>query len=162
MREPLDKIDVTHRTFDAWEIILYIMALSFTIEGKSHLPLYFHLTNTHFRHVQGTPTPHLLGHRSHFLLQLFKLFHFVAWWRALSFWNIIALITDALLIIAFILRVVGMQTANEDGGAYWRLYSFQVLSCVAPFIWMSECVLLPSIVFVDRRLIIGYRTYYGF
>lgn len=33
VREPLDKIDVTHSTFDAWEIVLYVMALSFMIEG---------------------------------------------------------------------------------------------------------------------------------
>lgn len=37
MREPLDKIDVAHRSFDAWEVVLYIMALSFTLEGVSCL-----------------------------------------------------------------------------------------------------------------------------
>jgi hypothetical protein len=38
VREPLDKIDITHRTFDAWEILLYFMALSFTLEGKRKTP----------------------------------------------------------------------------------------------------------------------------
>lgn len=37
VREPLDKIDVRHSTFDAWEVILYVMALSFLLEGKCHL-----------------------------------------------------------------------------------------------------------------------------
>jgi hypothetical protein len=38
VREPLDKIDITHLTFDAWEIILYVMALSFAFEGNLFLP----------------------------------------------------------------------------------------------------------------------------
>ncbi|KAF9443331.1 calcium activated cation channel [Macrolepiota fuliginosa MF-IS2] len=104
VREPLDKINLTHRSFDAWEIVLYLMALSFTLED---------------------------------LLKLFKLLRLVTWWRAFSFWNSIALITDSLLIVAFTFRVLGMQTTDEDAGAYWRLYSFQILSCVAPFIWMK-------------------------
>ncbi|KAF5363683.1 hypothetical protein D9756_000150 [Leucocoprinus leucothites] len=104
VREPLDKIDVTHRAFDAWEIILYFMALAFTVEDT---------------------------------FKLLKLLRFVIWWRAFSFWNIIAIATDMLLIAAFVFRVIGMNTANDDAGAYWRLYSFQVLSCVAPFIWMK-------------------------
>ena len=56
-----------------------------------------------------------------------------------------------LLIVAFSFRVVGSQVANEDVGALWRLYSFQVLSCVAPFIWMSKSCLLPGGIFLDRN-----------
>ncbi|KAL9713203.1 Calcium channel yvc1 [Leucoagaricus gongylophorus] len=104
VREPLDKIDVNKREFDVWEIILYFMSLSFTLEDT---------------------------------FKLFKLLHFITWWQAFSFWNVIAYITDVLLIVAFIFRVFGSQTSNEDVGAFWRLYSFQVLSCVAPFIWMK-------------------------
>ncbi|KAJ3572869.1 hypothetical protein NP233_g2814 [Leucocoprinus birnbaumii] len=69
--------------------------------------------------------------------RFFKLLHFVVWWRAFSFWNIIAFIIDALLVAAFALRVAGISAANDDAGAHWRLSSFQVLSFVAPFIWMK-------------------------
>jgi hypothetical protein len=56
----------------------------------------------------------------------------------------VALLTDALLLAAFVLRVLGMtslHTIADDEGFQWRLYSFQVLSCVAPLIWISESLL---------------------
>ncbi|EKM79852.1 hypothetical protein AGABI1DRAFT_57071 [Agaricus bisporus var. burnettii JB137-S8] len=102
VREPLDKIGVA-TVLDPWEIVLYVLALSFIVEDT---------------------------------LKTFKLLRFVTWWRAFSFWNIIALVTDSLLLAAFILRVMGVQTSNKTG-ENWRLYSFQILSCVAPFIWMK-------------------------
>ncbi|KAG6817856.1 hypothetical protein H0H87_001688 [Tephrocybe sp. NHM501043] len=54
--------------------------------------------------------------------------------RALSFWNIIAFITDGLLVSAFALRVLGFYSVGDDVGLM-RLRSFQVLSFVSPFIW---------------------------
>ncbi|KAI0303946.1 hypothetical protein BC826DRAFT_201757 [Russula brevipes] len=59
-----------------------------------------------------------------------------ATWRAFRFWHIVAIITDALLLTAFILRVSGL--ASLDGKRdQLRLHSFQVLSFVSPFIWMK-------------------------
>lgn len=34
VREPLDKLDPNHSDFDAWEIIMYVLALSFSFEGS--------------------------------------------------------------------------------------------------------------------------------
>ena len=36
VREPLDKVNKEHKDLDLFEIILYVMGLSFAIEGKSH------------------------------------------------------------------------------------------------------------------------------
>jgi len=55
-------------------------------------------------------------------------------WRAFSYWNFIASVTDALLLTAFILRFIGIK-ASGDKAAEMRLRSFQVLSFVAPLIW---------------------------
>ncbi|KAG8952607.1 hypothetical protein FRC04_003968 [Tulasnella sp. 424] len=59
-------------------------------------------------------------------------------WRAFSFWLVVSVITDSLLITAFTLRIVGIALADEDAAAGFKLQSFQVLSCVAPLI----CTLL--------------------
>ncbi|KAF9057937.1 calcium activated cation channel [Panaeolus papilionaceus] len=69
------------------------------------------------------------------LHKLFILLRFVTW-RAFSFWNIITLITDTLLLAAFTLRITGL-TSPPDKQAAYQLQSFQVLSFVAPFIWMK-------------------------
>lgn len=102
VREPLDKLDANHLSFDPWEIVLYFMALSFIIED---------------------------------LYKFFKLLKFVTW-RAFNFWNAIAFITDSLLLAAFIIRLLGIH-GEPDQQAALRLKSFQVLSFVAPFIWMK-------------------------
>lgn len=34
VREPLERLGDSHLNFDIWEIILYVMGLSFVIEGK--------------------------------------------------------------------------------------------------------------------------------
>ncbi|KAF9006592.1 hypothetical protein BDQ17DRAFT_1352015 [Cyathus striatus] len=102
VREPLDKIDRNRNTIDEWEVVLYVMSLSFIIE------------DTH---------------------KFFTLLRFVTW-RAFSFWNVIALLTDFLLLSAFVLRAIGLSS-HGDRAPMMRLRSFQVLSFVAPFIWMK-------------------------
>jgi hypothetical protein len=67
------------------------------------------------------------------MCQVYTLLRF-ATWRAFSFWNIVALVTDALLLSAFILRMGGLSATGSQAAAM-RLKSFQVLSFVAPFIW---------------------------
>ncbi|RDB19925.1 Calcium channel YVC1 [Hypsizygus marmoreus] len=57
-------------------------------------------------------------------------------WRAFSFWNVVAFVTDGLLLAAFILRVIGFAAVGDEA-ATMRLRSFQVLSFVSPVIWMK-------------------------
>lgn len=45
-----------------------------------------------------------------------------------------AFTTDMLLLSAFVLRILGLSSTGDQEDAY-RLRSFQILSCVAPFIW---------------------------
>lgn len=60
----------------------------------------------------------------------------LATWRAFAFWDFVAVITDGILLAAFVLRVSGLAS-HEGERDQFRLHSFQVLSCVAPFIWMK-------------------------
>ncbi|KAJ3808048.1 hypothetical protein F5876DRAFT_46817 [Lentinula aff. lateritia] len=105
VRQPVERLaDPSYmNTMDAWEVILYVIALSTLVEGTQ------------------LPT-------------LYKLLRFVTW-RAFSFWNIVAFLTNSLLLAAFILRIIGLHD-NTDYSAKLRLNSFQVLSFVAPFIWL--------------------------
>jgi hypothetical protein len=57
-----------------------------------------------------------------------------------GFWTIVNFLTDGLLLSAFALRVAGLRTdhqGNPKDAAHLQLKSFQVLSCVAPLIWMK-------------------------
>ncbi|KAG6821514.1 hypothetical protein H0H93_000023 [Arthromyces matolae] len=87
VREPLQRIGDAAQAFDAWEVILYVLALSFTMEDL---------------------------HKFYLLLRYYSL-------RALSFWNIIAFITDSLLIAAFTLRVIARML--KESGIFFALLS---------------------------------------
>ncbi|KIM68913.1 hypothetical protein SCLCIDRAFT_1209129 [Scleroderma citrinum Foug A] len=65
----------------------------------------------------------------------YKLFRFASY-RAFGFWSVVAFITDALLLTAFSLRMSGLF-ATSSQAEYYRFKGFQVLSFVAPFIWMK-------------------------
>ncbi|KAH9482548.1 Calcium channel YVC1 [Psilocybe cubensis] len=90
VREPLERLNDAHRVLDGWELVLYVMALSFTVED---------------------------------LHKLYILLRFVTW-RAFSFWNAVAFVTDTLLISAFILRVISLIAEGEKESVM-RLRSFQ-------------------------------------
>jgi hypothetical protein len=92
-----------------------------------------------FRLVQRLCLPTLFASECQCLYerQIYKILR-LATWRALSFWHGVAIITDALLLTAFILRVIGLDSLDEKGDQI-RLHSFQVLSFVSPVIW---CVLV--------------------
>lgn len=70
------------------------------------------------------------------LSQLYKTLRFFTW-RAFGFWTIISLITDALLVTAFSLRIYGIYIPDTGNGMSdkYHFQSFQVLSHVAPLIW---------------------------
>ncbi|KAM6496066.1 hypothetical protein JOM56_008772 [Amanita muscaria] len=105
--EPVERLSRPENKLDVWEVILYIMALAFTIEG----------------------TQMYTG-------KFWRLLRF-ATWRALNFWSVISFIIDAILLSAFILRVVGITSSGERS-ADMRLHSFRVLSYVAPLLWMLK------------------------
>ncbi|KAG7097202.1 hypothetical protein E1B28_004573 [Marasmius oreades] len=104
VRQPVERLsDPTYTsTLDEWEIVLYIVGLSISIED---------------------------------IHKFFKLLQFVTW-KAFSFWNVVSLVTDLLLMAAFTLRMIGLSK-NSDDSTRLRIISFQVLSFVAPFIWMK-------------------------
>jgi len=118
VREPLEKLDEAHKGLDGWELILYVLALSFIVE------------DTH---------------------KFYSLLRFVTW-RAFSFWNGISFITDSLLLAAFTLRMIGFGSSG-DQAASMRLYSFQILSCVSPFIWMKLVTIFDGFMYVGTMQI---------
>ncbi|KAG2060138.1 hypothetical protein BDR06DRAFT_948194 [Suillus hirtellus] len=67
--------------------------------------------------------------------RFYKLFKY-ATYRAFGFWNVVAFITDSLLLAACLLRIAGLCTTGDHSNTL-RLRSFQVLSFVAPFIWIK-------------------------
>ncbi|KAJ3997676.1 hypothetical protein F5050DRAFT_1806592 [Lentinula boryana] len=102
VRQPVERLaDPSYtNTMDAWEVILYVIALSTLVEDMN---------------------------------RLFKLLRFVTW-RAFSFWNIVASLTNSLLLAAFILRMVGLHD-NTDYSATLRLNSFQLIILI--FWWVG-------------------------
>ncbi|PFH51286.1 hypothetical protein AMATHDRAFT_3139 [Amanita thiersii Skay4041] len=93
VREPLERLNPSHKYLDVWEIILYILALSFLVEDL------------------------------HKFLTLIRF----ASWRVLGFWNAISLVTSALLLSAFALRVAGIN-ATDDKAASLKYRSFQLVT----------------------------------
>ncbi|KAI9513256.1 calcium activated cation channel [Russula earlei] len=69
------------------------------------------------------------------LHNIYKTLRF-ATWRAFGFWHFVASITDVLLLTALILRAFSLAS-SEGNRDQLRLHSFQVLSFVAPLIWMK-------------------------
>lgn len=120
---------------DPWEIVLYIMALSFSLEGVSvHASTILCATNIFFQNflksdaMTSAVRRAIDGRQVYTTIRLFT-------WRALGFWNVISAITNSLLIGAFGLRVIGIKTSSAQQSHNYHLISFQVLSFVSPFIW---------------------------
>lgn len=86
--------------------------------------------------------------------KLFKILRYFTW-RAFGFWNVVAVLTDSLLVWAFVLRVIGLaQPAwNHDKQEAYKLHSFQVLSCVAPLIWMKIITVLDGFKYIGTMQI---------
>ncbi|KAI0276307.1 hypothetical protein BGY98DRAFT_1090269 [Russula aff. rugulosa BPL654] len=102
VREPLDRLDPLGR-LDCWEIALYFMALTFSFED----------TGIYIK------------------IQVFEILRF-ATWRAFGFWHVVAIVTDVLLLTAFILRVSGIAS-HESNRDQLYLSSFQILKLVTVF-----------------------------
>ncbi|KIR69162.1 calcium activated cation channel [Cryptococcus bacillisporus CA1873] len=95
------------RNWDGYEIVLYVMALAFLIEETVKM----------FKIIRIAPRP----------------------MATVGFWTIVNFITDCFLLTAFGLRVAGLSLAasKDEQAQLLHFRSFQVLSCVAPFIWMK-------------------------
>lgn len=118
VREPLERLDPNHTVVDIWEIVLYVMALAFSLED---------------------------------ILRFYKLFKY-ATYRAFGFWNVVAFITDSILLAASWLRIAGLCAAGDDSNTL-RLRSFQVLSFVAPFIWIKLITIFDGYQYVGTMQI---------
>ncbi|WVO13318.1 hypothetical protein L204_100932 [Cryptococcus depauperatus] len=95
------------RSMDGYEIALYVMAMAFLIEESVKM----------FKIIRIAPRP----------------------LATVGFWTVVNIITDCLLLTAFALRMAGLfiDTKQSDQSQSLHFRSFQVLSCVAPFIWMK-------------------------
>ncbi|KAG1846767.1 hypothetical protein DFJ58DRAFT_798534 [Suillus subalutaceus] len=118
VREPLERLDPNHTVVDIWEIVLYVMALAFSLED---------------------------------ILRFYKLFKY-ATYRAFGFWNAVAFITDSILLAAFLLRIAGLCATGNNSNTL-RLRSFQVLSFVAPFIWIKLITIFDGYQYVGTMQI---------
>lgn len=56
---------------------------------------------------------------------------------ALSFWAVVNYIIYAIGSVSFILRMLDINTANQEHALYYRRHSFYILSMAAPLIWMK-------------------------
>ncbi|KAF8639757.1 hypothetical protein AX17_001019 [Amanita inopinata Kibby_2008] len=75
-----------------------------------------------------------------------------ATWRALNFWSVIALATDAILFSAFVLRIAGIGASGEHAAAL-RLRSFRILSCVSPLIWTKLVTIFDGFKYIGTMQI---------
>ncbi|TYJ58757.1 hypothetical protein B9479_000593 [Cryptococcus floricola] len=114
VQSPLEHFDAD-RKWDFYEVLLYILSGSFLIEGKSFLPGV--RKSADGKIVRVAPRP----------------------MAAVGFWTVVNIIIDVLLVTAFGLRVAGLSVdpSDTDTSQHLHFRSFQVLSCVAPFIWMK-------------------------
>jgi hypothetical protein len=76
-------------------------------------------------------TAHAFIPETHALYTTLKYFT----WRAFGFWTIMGLITNTLIMSAFVLRMMGIFATEDPRSELWHFRSFQVLACVSPFIW---------------------------
>ncbi|ORX33691.1 calcium activated cation channel [Kockovaella imperatae] len=113
--------------FDEWEIVLYTMTLAYLIEELYKL----------FKVIRITP----------------RLF------ATINFWTIINFLTDGLLVSAFVLRVIGLTLDQEkdDQAQYLQFKSFQVLSCVAPLIWIKLLTVFDGFKVVGTLQVVVFR-----
>jgi len=81
-----------------------------------------------------------------------------ATWRAFGFWHSVAIVTDMLLLTAFILRASGL-VSHEGNRDQLFLRSFQVLSFVSPLIWMKLITVFDGLKYVGTMQICVARMF---
>ncbi|CAE6363046.1 unnamed protein product [Rhizoctonia solani] len=84
--------------------------------------------------------------------KIYKILRYFTW-RAFNFWRVVSLLTYSLLISAFVLRIWGLYTPDDDQSSVLKLKSFQVLSCVSPLIWMKLVTVVEGFKYVGTMQI---------
>ncbi|KAG9100296.1 hypothetical protein FRC07_010425 [Ceratobasidium sp. 392] len=84
--------------------------------------------------------------------KLYKMLRYFTW-RAFSFWRVVSLLTDSLIITAFVLRIWGLYAHDDEQSSALKLKSFQVLSCVSPLIWMKLVTVVEGFKYVGTMQI---------
>ncbi|QRV72880.1 ion transport domain-containing protein [Ceratobasidium sp. AG-Ba] len=84
--------------------------------------------------------------------KLYKILRYFTW-KAFNFWRVVSLITDSLIITAFVLRIWGLYAPDDSQSSALKLKSFQVLSCVSPLIWMKLVTVVEGFKYVGTMQI---------
>ncbi|ORY27438.1 hypothetical protein BCR39DRAFT_538029 [Naematelia encephala] len=113
--------------FDEWEWVLYIMTAAFFIEEGTKV----------VKVIKIAPKP----------------------FTTIGFWTVVNFLTDGLLFTAFTLRMVGlrMDPSKDDQAQLMRFKSFQVLSCVAPLIWIRLLTVFDMFQVVGTLQVVIFR-----
>ncbi|KAB5596316.1 Calcium channel YVC1 [Ceratobasidium theobromae] len=85
-------------------------------------------------------------HKTYKMLRFFT-------WRVFTFWRVVSLVTDSLVITAFTLRIWGLYALDDNQSTTLKLRSFQVLSCVSPLIWMKLITVVEGFKYVGTMQI---------
>lgn len=75
----------------------------------------------------------------------------------LSFWTVVDYLVDAILLAAFILRMVSMYHPQHDVASALHLKGFQVLSTAAPLIWMKLLTVFDGVKIIGVLQIVVFR-----
>ncbi|EIW66614.1 hypothetical protein TREMEDRAFT_74757 [Tremella mesenterica DSM 1558] len=134
VQSPLDSLDPEHE-FDEWEYVLYTMTLAYLIEA--HGWLRFEEGVKVVKTIKLAPRP----------------------LATIGFWTVINFITDGLLLSAFALRIAGLSMEDNKSEKAQQLHfkSFQVLSCVAPLIWIKLLTVFDGFKVVGTLQVVTFR-----
>lgn len=86
---------------------------------------------------------------THTLYTTLKYFTF----KAFGFWTVVGLITNSLIIAAFVLRMMGIFAADDPRADLWHFRSFQVLACASPFLWMRVVTVVDGFKYIGTMQI---------
>ncbi|RXK41316.1 calcium activated cation channel [Tremella mesenterica] len=113
--------------FDEWEYVLYTMTLAYLIEEGVKV----------VKTIKLAPRP----------------------LATIGFWTVINFITDGLLLSAFALRIAGLSMEDNKSEKAQQLHfkSFQVLSCVAPLIWIKLLTVFDGFKVVGTLQVVTFR-----
>ncbi|CAE6387982.1 unnamed protein product [Rhizoctonia solani] len=136
IQQPIEQNRQPRHPLDEWEVLLYVQALAYTMEGKSSV-------------LRPSCIPLSFQTESHKLYKILRYFT----WRAFTFWRVVSIITYSLLVTAFGFRVWGLYAPDDDQSSALKLRSFQLLSCVSPLIWMRLITVVEGFKYVGTMQI---------
>ncbi|GFZ42615.1 hypothetical protein JCM24511_00332 [Saitozyma sp. JCM 24511] len=77
--------------------------------------------------------------------------------QAIGFWTVVNFLTDIILLAAFTLRVIGLVMDDNGQEQQYHFRSFQVLSCVAPLIWVKLLTVFDGFKVVGTLQVVTFR-----